>query len=105
MKTIENYDIFDTGRAVINAAENGASFPLKRRDMLLDYILTLMGRDENDDFADSSLELLHTQVIVVFVKAYLVISVIYSFAFNFATKGIGFKCLHYLGLCGAKADN
>ncbi|XXG79873.1 hypothetical protein AAC387_Pa09g0849 [Persea americana] len=28
---------------------------------MLDYILTLMGRDDNDGFADSSLELLHTQ--------------------------------------------
>ncbi|XP_015574858.1 protein SHOOT GRAVITROPISM 6 isoform X1 [Ricinus communis] len=53
------------GRAVINAAENGASFPLKRRDQLLDYILTLMGRDDNDDFADSSLELLHTQALAL----------------------------------------
>ncbi|XP_021677399.2 protein SHOOT GRAVITROPISM 6 isoform X1 [Hevea brasiliensis] len=53
------------GRAVINAAENGASFPLKRRDQLLDYILTLMGRDENDGVADSSLELLHTQALAL----------------------------------------
>lgn len=30
--------------------------------MLLDYILTLMGRDDEDGFADSNLELLHTQV-------------------------------------------
>lgn len=50
------------GRAVINAAESGASFPLKRRDQLLDYILTLMGCDDDDGFAESSLELLHTQV-------------------------------------------
>ncbi|WCJ34428.1 ARM repeat superfamily protein [Euphorbia peplus] len=53
------------GRAVINAAEKGASFPLQKRDMLLDYILTLMGRDENDDFADSSLEHLHTQALAL----------------------------------------
>ncbi|XVF07807.1 hypothetical protein REPUB_Repub06bG0171700 [Reevesia pubescens] len=53
------------GRAVINAAENGAPFPLKRRDQLLDYILTLMGRDETDGFADSSLELLHTQALAL----------------------------------------
>lgn len=52
----------NAGRAVINAAESGASFPLKRRDQLLDYILTLMGRDENDDWSETSLELLHTQV-------------------------------------------
>lgn len=50
------------GRAVINAAENGSTFPLKRRDQLLDYILTLMGRDDNGGFADSNLELLRTQV-------------------------------------------
>ncbi|KDP29202.1 hypothetical protein JCGZ_16591 [Jatropha curcas] len=53
------------GRAVINAAENGASFPLKRRDQLLDYILTLMGRDDNDGLGDSSLELLHTQALAL----------------------------------------
>ncbi|XP_048320811.1 protein SHOOT GRAVITROPISM 6 isoform X2 [Ziziphus jujuba] len=53
------------GRAVINAAENGASFPLKRRDQMLDYILTLMGRDDNDGFADSTLELLHTQALAL----------------------------------------
>ncbi|KAJ8616128.1 hypothetical protein MRB53_035500 [Persea americana] len=50
--------------AVINANESGASFPLKKRDLMLDYILTLMGRDDNDGFADSSLELLHTQLLV-----------------------------------------
>ncbi|KAL8154351.1 hypothetical protein V2J09_012111 [Rumex salicifolius] len=54
------------GRAVINASESGASFPLKKRDMLLDYILTLMGRDDDDDgFADSSLELLRTQALAL----------------------------------------
>ncbi|KAJ6851452.1 protein SHOOT GRAVITROPISM 6 isoform X1 [Iris pallida] len=49
------------GRAVINAAEMGISFPLKRRDQLLDYVLTLMGRDEGDGIIDSSTEHLHTQ--------------------------------------------
>ncbi|KAB2630954.1 protein SHOOT GRAVITROPISM 6 [Pyrus ussuriensis x Pyrus communis] len=49
------------GRAVINAAENGSSFPLKRRDQMLDYILTLMGRDDSEGFSDSTLEFLHTQ--------------------------------------------
>nr|CAD1836020.1 unnamed protein product [Ananas comosus var. bracteatus] len=49
------------GRAVINVAEMGVLFPLKRRDQLLDYVLTLMGRDETDDVVDSSIELLHTQ--------------------------------------------
>ncbi|XP_039059136.1 protein SHOOT GRAVITROPISM 6-like isoform X1 [Hibiscus syriacus] len=53
------------GCAVAKAAENGAPFPLKRRDMLLDYILTLMGRDETDGFSDSSLELLHTQALAL----------------------------------------
>lgn len=51
----------NTGNAVINAAEGGAPFPLKRRDQLLDFILTLMGRDDNDGFADYN-ELLRTQV-------------------------------------------
>jgi hypothetical protein len=53
------------GRAVINAAETGATFPLKRRDQMLDYILTLMGRDENEGFAESSLEVLHTQALAL----------------------------------------
>ncbi|KAG8374197.1 hypothetical protein BUALT_Bualt11G0106000 [Buddleja alternifolia] len=49
------------GQAVIGAAESGISFPLKRRDQLLDYILTLMGRDDEEGFSESNLELLHTQ--------------------------------------------
>lgn len=49
------------GNAVINAAESGSPFPLKRRDQLLDYILTLMGRDDEDGFADYN-DLLRTQV-------------------------------------------
>ncbi|XP_043703621.1 protein SHOOT GRAVITROPISM 6 isoform X1 [Telopea speciosissima] len=52
------------GQAVSNAAENGVSFPLKRRDQLLDYILTLMGRDDEDDDGDgyaNSNEFLRTQ--------------------------------------------
>ena len=54
-------DSDNAGNAVINAAETGAPFPLKRRDVLLDYILTLMGRDDDDGFADYN-ELLRTQV-------------------------------------------
>ncbi|KAL9312492.1 hypothetical protein ACSQ67_017944 [Phaseolus vulgaris] len=42
----------DKGNAVINAAESGSPFPLKRRDRLLDYSLALMGRDDEDGFAD-----------------------------------------------------
>ncbi|XP_059462470.1 protein SHOOT GRAVITROPISM 6 isoform X2 [Corylus avellana] len=56
------------GRAVINAAENGASFSLKRRDIMLDYILTLMGReaqDDNEGFVDFNLELLRTQALAL----------------------------------------
>lgn len=57
------YNIRNSGRAVINAAEMGTSFPLKRRDQMLDYILTLMGYDVADEgFNDSNLELLRTQV-------------------------------------------
>jgi prophage tail gpP-like protein len=40
----------------------GISFPLKRRDQLLEYVLTLMGRDQSDDLVDFSIELLQTQV-------------------------------------------
>ncbi|KAL6987297.1 Protein SHOOT GRAVITROPISM 6 [Sarracenia purpurea var. burkii] len=53
------------GHAVINAAESGISFPLKRRDQLLDYILTLMGRDDDEGFGDSSVELLCTQALAL----------------------------------------
>ncbi|KAK3013387.1 hypothetical protein RJ639_010056 [Escallonia herrerae] len=53
------------GRAVINAGESGISFPLKRRDQLLDYILTLMGRDDEDDFSDSNIEFLRTQALAL----------------------------------------
>ncbi|XP_020212119.1 protein SHOOT GRAVITROPISM 6 isoform X1 [Cajanus cajan] len=52
------------GNAVINAAESGSPFPLKRRDQLLDYILTLMGRDDEDGFADYN-ELLRTQALAI----------------------------------------
>lgn len=54
------------GRAVINAAGNGISFPLKKRDLLLDYIVTLMGLDDDNDIYDSSIELLHTQVCLLY---------------------------------------
>ncbi|WOL06180.1 protein SHOOT GRAVITROPISM 6 [Canna indica] len=53
------------GRAVINAAEMGISFPLKRRDQMLDYVLTLMGRDESEELIDSSTEHLHTQTLAL----------------------------------------
>ncbi|XP_078440050.1 ARM repeat superfamily protein isoform X2 [Wolffia australiana] len=49
------------GNAVIRAAQNGLTFPLKRRDQMLEYVLTLMGRDDHDDVTDSSLEHLQTQ--------------------------------------------
>ncbi|CAI9097916.1 OLC1v1034435C1 [Oldenlandia corymbosa var. corymbosa] len=49
------------GQSVYNASKTGTSFPLKRRDQLLDYILTLMGRDSEDGFLDSTRELLCTQ--------------------------------------------
>ncbi|KAF9599000.1 hypothetical protein IFM89_033345 [Coptis chinensis] len=53
------------GRAVINAAESGASFPLKRRDQMLDYVLTLMGRDDEEELNGFSVELLHTQTLAL----------------------------------------
>lgn len=63
----------DAGRAVINAAESGISFPLKKRDQLLDYILTLMCRHDEEGFSDLSVELLHTQVFINAVYRYLFI--------------------------------
>lgn len=53
------------GRAVINAAESGIAFPLKKRDQLLDYILTLMRRNDEEGFSDLSVELLHTQALAL----------------------------------------
>uniref|UniRef100_A0A453J0K8 Uncharacterized protein n=2 Tax=Triticinae TaxID=1648030 RepID=A0A453J0K8_AEGTS len=53
------------GRAVISAAEIGISFPLQRRDQLLEYVLTLMGRDQSDDLVDFSIELLQTQTVAL----------------------------------------
>ncbi|KAK9151014.1 hypothetical protein Syun_009323 [Stephania yunnanensis] len=57
-----------TCRAVITDVESGASFPLKRRDLMLDYILTLMGREESDGYPGSNLELLHTQSVALSVS-------------------------------------
>nr|ATB19903.1 putative SGR6 [Hesperocyparis bakeri] len=53
------------GRAVIKAAESGAAFPLKRRDQMLDYTLTLMAGDGSENLTDSDLELLHTQTLAL----------------------------------------
>ncbi|KAI7751520.1 LOW QUALITY PROTEIN: hypothetical protein M8C21_022432 [Ambrosia artemisiifolia] len=53
------------GLAVINAAESGISFPLKKRDQLLDYILTLMRRHDEEGFSDLSVELLRTQALAL----------------------------------------
>ena len=62
LKLIAYFFPAKAGLAVINAAESGISFPLKRRDQLLDYILTLMGCDDDEGYASSSVEHLHTQV-------------------------------------------
>lgn len=53
------------GKAVIRAGEDGTPFPLKRRDQLLDYILTLMGHDNDDEFMDTSVEILRTQALAL----------------------------------------
>ncbi|KAH9621654.1 hypothetical protein KSS87_017788 [Heliosperma pusillum] len=53
------------GKAVIRAGENGTPFPLKRRDQLLDYILTLMGHDNDDGFINSSVEFLQTEALAL----------------------------------------
>lgn len=46
------------GEAVIKAGKNGTVFPLKKRDIMLDYIIALMATDETKA---SDLDLLHTQ--------------------------------------------
>lgn len=66
LKFLDYFNNKNAGQAVIGASESGISFPLKRRDLLLDYILTLMGRDEEEGFSDSNIELLHTQVCVLY---------------------------------------
>ncbi|KNA12653.1 hypothetical protein SOVF_123030 isoform A [Spinacia oleracea] len=53
------------GKAVIQAGESGAPFPLKRRDQMLDYILTLMGHDNEDEFIDTNVETLRTQALAL----------------------------------------
>lgn len=105
------------GQAVINAAENGISFPLKRRDQLLDYILTLMGSDEEDGFSESNIEHLRTQVCVlpmisllnaillIFIRiTTLLCSKLLYFYLGFWIAVACFKCLHYSGFCRAKID-
>lgn len=95
----------DAGQAVINAAESGISFPLKKRDQLLDYILTLMRRHDEEGFSDLSVELLHTQV---FNELYRYLFINYSegrllcvhlFIIVSCILGPCFKCLHYFGIC------
>jgi hypothetical protein len=84
---------------------------------MLDYTLTLMGREDQDDnegFVDSNLELLHTQVyyLVKLLCPGLQICFLLSFCRNSsdfssfwgASAGPCFKCLHHLGFCGAKTN-
>jgi hypothetical protein len=54
---------FLAGQAVIKAGKNGTVFPLKKRDIMLDYIIALMATDETKA---SDLDLLHTQVLLLF---------------------------------------
>ncbi|MCO5599259.1 hypothetical protein L7F22_053360 [Adiantum nelumboides] len=49
------------GQSVIKASSHGAPFPLKKRDQLLDYTLTLMAGDYNS----IDLELLQTQILAL----------------------------------------
>lgn len=84
---------------------------------MLDYILTLMGReaqDDNEGFVDSNLELLRTQV--YYLVKLLCLGPQICFLLNFcwnssdfssfwgASAGPCFKCLHHLGFCGAKTN-
>lgn len=47
-----------TGQAVMKAAKNGITFPLKRRDIMLDYVISLMTTNDSDSL---DLNLLRTQ--------------------------------------------
>lgn len=47
------------GCVVINVFESGVIFLLKRRDMMFDYVLILMGWDENEGFVEFSFEFLY----------------------------------------------
>ena len=72
---------FFSGKAVIRAGENGTPFPLKRRDQLLDYILTLMGHDNEDGFSDTSVEFLQTQVFAFLNGSILVMLHYYRYCY------------------------
>lgn len=50
------------GQAVIKAAKTGTIFPLKKRDIMLNYIISLMATEEKNAL---NLELLHTQVVLL----------------------------------------
>jgi hypothetical protein len=47
-----------TGQAVMKVAKNGITFPLKRRDIMLDYVISLMTTNDSDSL---DLNLLRTQ--------------------------------------------
>lgn len=53
---------FLSGQAVIRAAKKGTVFPLKKRDIMLNYIISLMATEEMNAL---NLELLHTQVLLL----------------------------------------
>lgn len=52
---------WSAGQAVIKAAKNGTVFPLKKRDIMLNYIISLMEKDEKNSL---DIELQHTQVLI-----------------------------------------
>ena len=85
---IDNCSDGNAGRAVINAAESGISFPLKKRDQLLDYILTLMHRNDEEGFSDLSVELLHTQVFNALLT--------YLLKINLNIRSCLFICFHFM---------
>ncbi|XP_024360918.1 protein SHOOT GRAVITROPISM 6 isoform X4 [Physcomitrium patens] len=57
------------GQAVIKAAKNGTVFPLKKRDIMLNYIISLMEKDEKNSL---DIELQHTQEMALDACATLV---------------------------------
>ena len=88
----------------------GISFPLKRRDQLLEYVLTLMGRDQSNDLNDFNTELLHTQVYaqvltLVFVSRCRINSLFsWSFTFKLAyIYSISLYLFHFCSLCNGVA--
>lgn len=82
-----------TGQAVMKAAKNGITFPLKRRDIMLDYVISLMTINDSDSL---DLNLLRTQEkLWVFMK-FMKLVAKFSCRICILTCPLTFSCVHVL---------